>query len=330
MVYTSTNFRRCFRGQCEKFSRRDKGMLKRILKDAIAFFNTLCVFLPFGLAVLLAAVYTIGGWEKIFPGHNHTLSYYFLSPVDHKLTAVIMITLTAALFYKIYAVLTAFLKSRAENGRTRRADKFAYCIYIFFVALIVRFLLMYLFNDRLQPFSDFYRTWRMALGDTSFVPHYSIFPAYLNYAVLESWLIRLFGDQYKNLLYMNVLFASVSAVLIYVISKMLFKEERLAVLSAFLYVLMPSNILYCGAGTPEFVAIAFDLAGVLLLQNTLEKNGKSRYLYAVGGGLCLGIGSSYKEFGIVILIAAFMVFTAKEFLTAPPRWKKLEIEKGVF
>ena len=80
---------------------------------------------------------------------------------------------------------------------------------------------------------------------------------------------------------------------------------------------MPSNILYCGAGTPEFVAIAFDLAGVLLLQNTLEKNGKSRYLYAVGGGLCLGIGSSYKEFGIVILIAALMVFTAKELLTTP-------------
>ena len=99
-------------------------MLKRILKDAIAFFNTLCVFLPFGLAAILAVVFMLGGWEKILP--EHTLSYYFLEPVNNKLAAVIMIMLVAGLFYRFSEISCG-----KRQGVERRQIRICYiCLFL--------------------------------------------------------------------------------------------------------------------------------------------------------------------------------------------------------
>lgn len=78
---------------------------------------------------------------------------------------------------------------------------------------------------------------------------------------------------------------------------------------------MPANIIYCSVMTPEFITIFFASLGVLLIVNGSEQksNVKKAILFLLAG-ICIGIGSAYKSFGIIILIAMVMCFIANNII----------------
>lgn len=63
----------------------------KMTEKLVNLFNGLCVLLPFGMSVLLASMYMLGGWDCIFPEHD--LAYYSLQPVNHIGIAAVLLFL---------------------------------------------------------------------------------------------------------------------------------------------------------------------------------------------------------------------------------------------
>lgn len=245
----------------------------------------------------MATVYLDGGWAELLEGHD--LQYYYLPELKHKVIAIVMLIFLALAVICMIKALSKW-NSRILSG---------FCIAV--AAAAVRLPLVYLFREDLIPFSDFSRVWDMAHGQMEGnVEYYSLFPAYLNFTAFLKGLVSVLPDSYRYLIYLNVLLASVTASAVYFIAKAVTEREQIALAAGFLYVCMPSNIIYSTVGTPEFLTIAFDALGVLCLVNVIKKreNWKCRIFLMLSGGILTGIGSAYKSFGVIILIAFAAVF----------------------
>lgn len=277
-------------------------MKRNILETFILIFNGLCIIFPFGMAVIFATVYIAGGWEHIIPGHN--LEYYFLFPVKHPLISALMLFI---IVFSIYAFYRFLLLLNASSAFT--------ALSIFFLSCTIRVTLAFIFKEDIQPFSDFQRVWDMAHGNFSeHVDYYTLFPDYLNFAVFEKYFIKIFGDQYIHIIYFNCIAASFIASVLYFMGKIFFKDEAISVFMGMLYAFMPSNIIYCMVGTPEFLSISANLLGTFFLLKLYEQTGYRQIISAGLGGVFLGIGSSYKSFSIIIIIAFSMSFLTERIL----------------
>lgn len=260
-------------------------------------FHWFFLVFPLGMAVFLAGVYLDGGWADLLEGHD--LQYYYLPELNHKVIVTVILIFLVLAVNRMIKVLSKW-NSQILSGL---------CIAV--VAAAIRLPLVYLFREDLRPFSDFSRVWNMAHGQMEGnIEYYSLFPAYLNFTAFLKGLVSVVPDAYRYLIYLNVLLASVTASAVYFIAKAVTEREQTGLAAGFLYVCMPSNIIYCTVGTPEFLTIAFDALGVLCLVNVIKKRGnwKYRILLMLSGGILTGIGSAYKSFGVIILIAFAAVF----------------------
>lgn len=282
----------------------------KIKEILIRVFNFFCAIFPFGMAMVFAVVYIGGGWEWLMPEHN--LAYYKLPELDHVMLAFFLIVCVLISILFIVNELMIFIHSRVKNISVGYAAMVA---VIFLMAWITRFLLVYAFREDISPFSDFRRTWDMAHGGMeNNLDYYTLFPAYLNYTVYIKKLCDVTGDIFMNIIYVNVFLSATTAIFIYFITHKFFKKEKLAILASLLYVFMPSQIMYTTVATPEFLAIAFNTLGICLLINAVDIHKRFRIPMALLAGVAIGIGSSFKAFGSVIIIAFMMAafFCRKE------------------
>lgn len=272
-------------------------------------FDKVFLVLPLGMAALFAVVYLDGGWEDILPGHGP--GFYFLPELRHKLAAALILVFLCLL-------CAGAARAISRLGKRIQDPKAAYLLSgacIFAAGLAVRMPLLFLFREDIQPFSDFQCAWCMAHGEMEgYIEYYSLFPSYLNFAVFLKMLVRVFGDRYMCVIYLNAVLASVTASLVYFITREVTGTDRAALPAGLLYALLPSNIVYCASGTPEFLAIAWNTLGMLLLLRAMKAERRRRAVLILLGGAAIGLGSSYKSFGIIIIIAFVMVYAAKNIL----------------
>lgn len=276
------------------------------MKKLINFFNSVCMVFPLGAAFICAIVCLLGGWESLLSGHDS--NFYLLPQLGHKFFAAICILLIGVFFFFIFRI-DHWLKSRNVHQNISCA---LFAATIFFFAFGVRLILIYIFREDLIPFSDFYRVWSIAhknYGDAlSYLSYYSLFPTYLNYSVYLQKIVEIFGDRYVYVLLLNALFTGVTGTCIYFIARDVTENNKIAILAGLIYAFMPSNIVYTTVGTPEFLTIGFSAVGVFLLIKTIKSASIKKKLYfALLGGIAVGIGSAFKTFGLVILIAFSMV-----------------------
>lgn len=112
------------------------------------------------------------------------------------------------------------------------------CLGVFAVAAVVRFLPIYLFREDIAPFSNFWRSFRMAHGDTKgHLDYYTLFPSYLNFSLFERLSITVFGDRYIFIPCLNILCSSLTASLIFLLAQAVAKNRHIAVAAvAFAYI----------------------------------------------------------------------------------------------
>lgn len=279
----------------------------RSIKTLIKLFNCIFICIPLGLAAILAGIYILGGWEVFSDGFGP--DHFGLPVLTHFQYAAVSIgavLLLCILWIKMIDVCAKKIKKELFK-------RIVIAFFVFFVAIIVRLPLLYMFREDLVPFSDFQRSWDMAHGIwEGNLDYYSLFPSYLNYSVYQKWVVSLIGDSYMNILYLNVVYSSLTASFIYLIVTEVSDHLRISGLAGILYALYPANIVYTTTGTPEFITIFFNTVSVWLLIYLLKiTDRKKSIIIAFMAGIMLGIGDSYKSFAVIILIAFSMSFVAK-------------------
>ena len=257
---------------------------KRITDFLVHFFNALFIVLPLGAAVLVA-------------------SRHFFA-IGNKLVGALGFLLLVAFI----AAVLFFVRWLQTKKLDTRLVTVLLCLGVFAVAAVVRFLPIYLFREDIAPFSDFWRSWRMAHGDTKgHLDYYTLFPAYLNFSLFERLSIAVFGDRYIFIPCLNILCSSLTASLIFLLAQAVAKNRHIAVAAGLLFALMPANIVYNAVGTPEFLTVLFNTAGLYCLVKFSAVKSGARFALAAAAGILLGIGSSFKTFAVVILLAFAMV-----------------------
>lgn len=283
------------------------------MKRLIRLFNIIVLIVPLSMALLLSIVYFFGGWGHWFS--NHTLDFYFGFPMKRRICTVV--------FYIILLFLITTLKRLADKcvHYKEAVELFIICI----TTLILRLMVVIPNREVLMPFSDFNRVWEMTHGNLEgHIDYYSLFPSYLNYTVLLKDYLALFGDSFVNTLYLNVFFSCGTVVIVYLITKEVTDRKSVPFISAALYALMPANILYCSVMTPDFITVFFDSLGVFfILMNAKREWDIKKAILLLTAGFVIGVGSAYKAFGIIILIA-FMMCAATDSVL-----KKAERRKGL-
>ena len=160
-----------------------------------------------------------------------------------------------------------------------------------------------------MPFSDFLWSWDVAQGvreGHSYLVHLP-FPAYNVWSYFEFLLTRILPKTYLSVLLTNACIDSLIAVCISRLISMLVANKQISIIAGILYALFPSTIIYCTIGTPEFVAILFNLIAIILLINVYRSDKAKGIVYVFAAGIAFGISSSFKSFSIVIIAAYLLV-----------------------
>ena len=245
--------------------------------------------IPFVTASVLSIFLII----KIPLFHEH--EHYFLPYLNAKY-------ILPSVAFIVAVIGTGVAVARIENNYLKN-------VVIFVTALCPRVFIIQLFKQQLYPFSDFLWSWDVALGareGLSYAAHLP-FPAYNVWAWFEFLLTRFFPKTYLSVLLTNSVIDSLIAVCISMLTNMLIKSKRCSIMAGVLYALFPSAILYCTIGTPEFVAILFNLIAIIFLIKSYRYGDGKKLGYVFAAGIVFGISSSFKSFSIVIIVAYLLV-----------------------
>lgn len=272
------------------------------MRKIIKLYNYFFILVPLGIAAVLSVVYMIGGWGffslKYVPAH-------FYLPT---LKPMWMLAFGGAFIVLAIVITGAYgtIKGKCKTGTVTTA------ILFFLTATAVRIIIPYMLKDGIVPFSDFERMWELSHDKLEWnVDYYSLFPAYLNYSVFQKCLIRLLGDSYINVIYVNSILGGATSAGVYILAGNVTKDNNTAIAAGLLYLLMPSGILYTLVGGPDYLTITLNTWGVILLIFSIRASGIRSCAGALIAGILLGIGASYKSFAIIILIAMVMAYTGQ-------------------
>lgn len=279
------------------------------MKKLVAFFNYCFAIIPIGFAFFLSFRYACGGHGDIFAQYDPE---HFLLPV---LSRKLMLAFIAIEAVSLIALNAALIR-RDEKGRQYRTThnhQAANGALIFGLAFAVRMLFIQRAGRDIMPFSDFERVWEIAQGNLSGnADYYTLFPAYFNYAAFEKGLISFAGSNYVNIVYVCAILAGLTAAGVFLIAHRMGSSMRIAVLAGIMCALVPSNIFYTITGSPDFMSVAFNTYGLLMLLIVIDSKDNWVKQLIVGGcaGMLLGVGASYKQFAVIILIAFVISYIA--------------------
>jgi len=266
--------------------------IKNLCRTLSHIFDAVVAVLPFSLALILSVNYLF-----LCGRSEEYVEHYILLMLGHRFLAL------AALLFVL--ALLIFLMCRWGTGVAVSSQvKLMDCLMLFLIALGVRLCLYFPLREQLIPFSDFARVWSIAQTPTQDdLAYYTLFPTYLNYAAVEKLLIRVFGADYFVVIALACIANSVSCALVYGVADSLGASREVAIFSSALYLLMPSGIFLCATGAPDLLVVMFDLAGLLCVLKGWANEGLRRIALFAMAGICLGMGSALKSFGVIIILA---------------------------
>lgn len=200
-------------------------------------------------------------------------------------------------------------------------------IYILLICVILP-RIIWLLNFQPEPTSDslLYHTFAYLLstgntlqdssGYIALFPHIVVFPSLL--AVLY----KLIGVSIIIPLSLNVLFDCISSLLIYYIVAGI-QNKNSALISAILFALLPSQIIYCGLIFTEKLFMVFTLASILVYIRSIQNPNPSS-MVLVFCGFLISSANSVRPIGL-LLLASFIIshyIIRKEF-SKPKRYSQV-------
>lgn len=180
------------------------------------------------------------------------------------------------------------------------------------VLLIVGLRLIWVLTADTQPVSDFLDMHAGALsaaaGDFSFGrnDYFSRWTYQLGFTLFQALVIKSFGPSLLVLQLFNMLFQTVTALLLYRTAAIAFNETS-GRAAALLYAVYVPNIIMCSVLTNQHISVFFFFAGLYVFIRYGPEGKQSWWL----AGLCLGIGNLMRPMGsffIVGLVAYAILF----------------------
>ncbi len=156
---------------------------------------------------------------------------------------------------------------------------------------------------------NFYGLW----NDSSYYEEYAE-PPLIPYMTLPFW--KIFGEQLWVPRLIIILFMLGSIIVIYAVTKLLTKNEYLALLGSFLLTIMPLAVYFGRNIQPESPALFFELLAFYYFIKWSENFDKKTLFFAA---LYFGISGAFKETFLIILIPMLFVAPYKRI---GETWKK--------
>lgn len=188
----------------------------------------------------------------------------------------------------------------------RRVSSKKILLLIVAIGLLLR--MIYAFTINSIPISDFAIMFETAgdvlkgdfsnLWGTGYIarfPHITVPVMY--FAAIRA----IFPEPLLAIKFFSVIASSVNVILIYLISKELFKERWKAQVGAVITALFPPLILYTAIFTTENIAIPLYLLSIYLFIRAVKSGGKIRTLFFAA--MCLSFGNLFRMVGQIILVA---------------------------
>jgi serine O-acetyltransferase len=197
------------------------------------------------------------------------------------------------------------MKSDPNKSRLALILILAFCFIIRLVAIL--FL-------NVVPESDFLTYHQMAETIANGIPLMSkygaVFPHTIGYAMVLSVVYKIFGVSVFYIQIFNIIIATLTAYLIYKLTTRL-TTSKIGLLSAFLYAIFPSFILYSELIATEML---FTLLFLIVIYLICLLNGKLSYSLVFLMGIVAAITNSIRPCGPVVLfaISLYIIFILKE------------------
>lgn len=217
--------------------------------------------------------------------------------------------------FLIILFILAFKKIKIKNFINEKY----YPLIVFLFAIVSRIIVVLIFNSYITQVSNFKdaldRAYTLDFSDNFYriFNHWTLYPAILHV------IFKIFGASQLVALLTNALILSVNAVMIYKIGSILINKKA-GLVSAFIYIIWPSNILYTLIVNPEHLGILFLLVSLYLFikiekSESVNDSKLINYIYLVVIGVLLGISVYFKNFAPVFLIAFIIYYFLNIFKT---------------
>lgn len=195
-----------------------------------------------------------------------------------------------------------------------------YPLIIFFLTLLSRLIVVLIFNPYISQVSNFKDALDGAMTLDFSSNFYRIFNHWTLYPAMLNVIFKIFGSSQLVALLTNAVLLSINSVLIYKIGSLLLNKKS-GVLSALIYIIWPSNILYTLIVNPENFGILLLLSSLYLFikleknQNSKNINQYKKIIYLIVIGLLLGVSVFFKNFALVFIIAFVIYYILNIFKT---------------
>lgn len=183
-------------------------------------------------------------------------------------------------------------------------------ILIFLIFFIPKYI--FIVNNLYTPISDFgyyyYSALRFSRGDVFEAGPYMLIVAPNTFAFVSylGYVLKLFGEGIVIPIMLNLIYSSLSAVLIYIIAKKLM-QESLAFFTSLIFALSPSMFFYSINIAIEPLPLLLSLLSIVIYLISSEcKNSITKYIYYMLCGLTIGIAYIIRANSISFFIGIFV------------------------
>lgn len=209
---------------------------------------------------------------------------------------------------------------------------------VFLLSLCVHLAVAWAIGQHTQQISDFGNALELSRGDfplTETPDHYRIFSNWGIYPLYLKLIQELFGYGAFTAIVLNALICAVSSMLIYILCRLGFQDERVGFLGALIYTFWPSHLLYSVILSPEFLNIFLTLLFMVLLEMLIGRYHKrSVYGMTCLAAVVLSLAGFFKQIDKIILIASGIMFVIlilqKKFLICKKTFLILALFAGCY
>lgn len=221
----------------------------------------------------------------------------------------IKISLLPFLFFCILIGIVYIIRKREYGSVKWRQIP----IFLFFFAFFLRLGIIYFIGRGTTQLSDFMMAFQAAQKAIPIdIDHYAIFSNWGMYVFYLKVIFKLFGASELVGIIANAFLESGSVVLIYFLVMLTLRDKYahiVAVTSAIMYAVWPSQLVYLVLLSPEFVHIFLLLLGLVLLALTKRETNPAIPMWVSGyvfSAFCISLSGFFKSTDKIMMIALFI------------------------
>ncbi|WP_313074599.1 hypothetical protein [Lacrimispora sp.] len=238
------------------------------------------------------------------------LPFQYLLVFNGASSGFIKVLLIPLLFFCILIGIAYKIRKRV-NGSAKWKQ---IASFLFFFALFLRLGIIYYIGRGTTQLSDFMMAFQAAQKAIPIhIDHYAIFSNWGMYVFYLKIILKLFGASELVGIIANAFLESGSVVLIYFLVMLTLRDKYVhivAITSAIMYAVWPSQLVYLVLLSPEFVHIFLLLLGLVLLALTNRETNSATPMWRALGyvfpALCISLSGFFKRTDKIMMIALFI------------------------